>query len=164
LHEPEVLFLDEPTSGLDPEATRDVLSLIAALAREHGRTVVLCTHFLAEAGRLCHRIAVLQLGRLRAYGRPQDLAAELWPGLSVELDLGGPADDRTLAILRDAPGVMGVELSLDGAVVQVEGRGALPGLVARLVTHDVAVYGAVPRPPTVEDIYFALQEREASIP
>ncbi|TML64835.1 MAG: ABC transporter ATP-binding protein, partial [Actinobacteria bacterium] len=48
LHDPEVLFLDEPTSGLDPEATRDVLDLLATMAREHGRTVVVCTHFLAE--------------------------------------------------------------------------------------------------------------------
>jgi ABC-2 type transport system ATP-binding protein len=163
LHEPDVLFLDEPTSGLDPEATRDVVSLIAALAREHGRTVLLCTHFLAEAGRLCHRMAVLQRGRLQAYGRPEDLAARLWPGLNVELDLGGPAGDRTLAVLRDARGVIGVETSVGGAVVRVEGRAVIPSLVANLVSHEVPVYGAVPRPPTVEDIYFALQEREASV-
>ncbi|MBV9283791.1 MAG: ABC transporter ATP-binding protein, partial [Acidimicrobiia bacterium] len=70
LHEPEILFLDEPTAGLDPEATRDVLDLLATLAAEHGRTVLLCTHFLGEAGRLCQRMAVLHRGRLRAFGRP----------------------------------------------------------------------------------------------
>src|SRR5258708_5373830 len=70
LHDPEVLFLDEPTSGLDPEATRDVLDLLANLAGEHGRTVLVCTHFPGEAGRLCRRMAVLQHGRLRAFGRP----------------------------------------------------------------------------------------------
>ena len=63
LHDPEVLFLDEPTSGLDPAATRDVIDLIGALATEHGRTVVLCTHFLGEAGRLADRMAVLHRGR-----------------------------------------------------------------------------------------------------
>jgi ABC-2 type transport system ATP-binding protein len=160
LHEPDVLFLDEPTSGLDPEATRDVVTLIATLAREHGRTVLLCTHFLAEAGRLCRRMAVLQQGRLQAYGRPEDLAARLWRGLNVELDLGGPADDRTLAILRDARGVISVDASPDGAVVCVEGRAAVPSLVANLVSREVPVYGAVPRPATVEEIYFALQEQE----
>jgi ABC-2 type transport system ATP-binding protein len=160
LHDPEVLFLDEPTSGLDPEATRDVVGLIATLAREHGRTVLLCTHFLAEAGRLCHRMAVLQRGRLQAYGRPEELAARLWPGVTVELDLGGPADDLTLAVLRDGRGVLSVEIAPDGAIVRVEGRAALPSLVASLVSREIAVYGAVPRPPTVEDIYFALQERE----
>jgi ABC-2 type transport system ATP-binding protein len=163
LHEPDVLFLDEPTSGLDPEATRDVVGLIATLAREHGRTVLLCTHFLAEAGRLCQRMAVLQRGRLQAYGRPEDLAARLWRGLPVDLDLGGPADDRTLAVLRDARGVISVEASLDGAVVRVESRAAVPGLVANLVSREVPVYGATPRPPTVEEIYFALQEQEEAV-
>ena len=52
LHDPELLFLDEPTSGLDPAATRDVVDLIGSLAADRGRTVVLCTHFLGEAGRL----------------------------------------------------------------------------------------------------------------
>ena len=160
LHEPEVLFLDEPTSGLDPEATRDVVSLIATLAREHGRTVLLCTHFLAEAGRLCQRMAVLQRGRLQAYGRPEDLAAQLWRGLNVDLDLGGPADDRTLALLRDARGVISVDASPEGAVVCIEARAAIPSLVANLVSREVPVFGAVPRPPTVEEIYFALQEQE----
>ena len=163
LHEPDVLFLDEPTSGLDPEATRDVVGLIATLAREHGRTVLLCTHFLAEAGRLCQRMAVLQRGRLQAYGRPEDLAARLWRGLPVDLDLGGPADDRTLAVLRDARGVISVEASLDGAVVRVEARAAVPSLVANLVSREVPVYGAAPRPPTVEEIYFALQQQEEAV-
>src|SRR5690606_20585266 len=58
LHDPDVLFLDEPTSGLDPAATRDVIDLIGSLATEHGRTVVLCTHFLGEAGRLADRMEI----------------------------------------------------------------------------------------------------------
>src|SRR6188472_149899 len=87
LHDPDVLFLDEPTSGLDPSATRDVIELIGALATEHGRTVVLCTHFLGEAGRLANRIAVLHPGQLHAFGRPEEIAAELWTGLDVDLDL-----------------------------------------------------------------------------
>ena len=71
LHDPEVLFLDEPTSGLDPAATRDVIDLIGALATNHGRTIVLCTHFLGEAGRLADRMAVLhqrRAARLRPTG------------------------------------------------------------------------------------------------
>ncbi len=86
-----MLFLDEPTSGLDPTATREVIGLIARLASEHGRTVVLCTHFLGEAGRLADRMAVLHRGRLEVFGRPDDIAAELWPGLDVDVDLDGPA-------------------------------------------------------------------------
>ena len=83
LHDPEVLFLDEPTSGLDPTATRDVIDLIGSLATEHGRTVVLATHFLGEAGRLADRMAVLHRGRLHAFGRPDEIAADLWHGIDA---------------------------------------------------------------------------------
>jgi ABC-2 type transport system ATP-binding protein len=159
LHDPQVLFLDEPTSGLDPEATRDVVELIGALATEHGRTVVLCTHFLGEAGRLADRMAVLDRGRLRAFGRPGELAAELWPGLAAELDLGGPAAREVIAELRAVRGVLSAESSAAGAEVRVEHRDVLPVLVSALVAREVPVYAAVPRPPTLEDVYFALRER-----
>src|SRR5438270_4376064 len=158
LHDPEVLFLDEPTAGLDPEATRDVLDLLASLAAEHGRTVLLCTHFLGEAGRLCQRMAVLHRGHLRAFGRPDDLAAQIWKGVPVDLDLGAPADERTLAALRNGRGVIGGQSTPTGARIDVEDRAALPALVATLVQMEVPVFGAVPRPPTVEEIYFAIQE------
>jgi ABC-2 type transport system ATP-binding protein len=158
LHQPEILFLDEPTAGLDPEATRDVLDLLANLAAEHGRTVLLCTHFLAEAGRLCQRMAVLDHGRLRAFGRPEDLAARIWKSVPVELDLGAPADERTLAALRAGRGVISVQATASGARIDVEERAVVPPLVASLVQMEVPVFGAVPRPPTVEEIYFAIQE------
>ena len=158
LHEPEILFLDEPTAGLDPEATRDVLDLLATLAAEHGRTVLLCTHFLGEAGRLCQRMAVLHRGRLRAFGRPDDLAAGIWRGVPVELDLGAAADERTLAAIRNGRGVLTAASSPSGARIEVEERAAIPPLVATLVQMEVPVFGAVPRPPTVEEIYFAIQE------
>ena len=159
LHDPDVLFLDEPTSGLDPEATREVVHLIANLANEHGRTVLLCTHFLSEANRLSHRMAVLHRGRLQAVGRPEELGAQLWSGLAVDLDLGGTADEHTLSVLRSARGVLAAEPTPDGAQVRVENRDAVPVLVATLVAREIAVYGTVPRPATVEDVYFALQER-----
>ena len=156
LHDPEVLFLDEPTSGLDPEATRDVLEVIAGLARDRGRTVILCTHFLAEAGRLCERMAVLRHGRLLALGRPAELARELWRGETVELDLGGPAAASTVEAIAGTAGVLSVETSVHGAVATVDGRDVVPALVGRLVTLGATVYAVVPHPPTMEDVYFAL--------
>ena len=159
LHDPEVLFLDEPTSGLDPAASRDVIDLIAALARERRRTVVLCTHFLGDAGRLCQRVAVLDRGRLQAFGTTEELAADLWRGLVVDLDLGQPADGAVLALVGASPGVLESESTPGGARVRVRDRAAVPPLVVALVAREVAVYGAVPRPASLEDVYFALQER-----
>ena len=122
-----MLFLDEPTSGLDPAATRDVVELIGSLATEHGRTVVVCTHFLGEAGRLAHRMAVLHRGRLQAFGRPDELAAELWDGLEADVDLGAPIDDRTLALVRDVDGVTAAAPTADGAHLRVRDRDGARG-------------------------------------
>jgi ABC-2 type transport system ATP-binding protein len=76
LHEPRVLILDEPQSGLDPRGARDMRETVAALARE-GRTIFLATHLLDVAERLCHRLAIVGGGQLRALGAPADLRARL---------------------------------------------------------------------------------------
>ena len=159
LHEPDVLFLDEPTSGLDPTATRDVVELIGSLAAEHGRTVVVCTHFLGEAGRLAHRMAVLNHGRLQAFGRPDDLAAELWDGLEADLDLGAPIDERALELVRGLDGVRHATTTPDGVHIGVRDRDVIAVVVAHLVGREVPVYSAVPRTPTLEDVYFAIEAR-----
>ena len=162
LHDPEILFLDEPTSGLDPTATRDVVELIGSLATEHGRTIVLATHFLGEAGRLADRMAVLDRGELVAYGRPGDLAAELWDGLEAEIDLGQRATGDQLDAIAGVVGVVSVEPDPSGAVLRVEGREVLAHVVAHLVSAGASVYAAVPRPPTLEDVYFEIEARRAA--
>jgi len=158
LHDPEVLFLDEPTSGLDPTGTRDVIDLIQSLAGE-GRTIVLATHFLGEAGRLADRMAVLHHGHLRAFGRPDELAAEIWQGIGAELDLGGPASPETLAALAAVPGVTETERSSSGARLRVADRDVLPRAVAAMVGHGVPVYEVASRAPSLEDVYFAIEAR-----
>ena len=164
LHRPEVLFLDEPTSGLDPAATRDVLDLIADLAAEQGATVVLCTHFLGEAARLCRRVAILERGRLLAFGRPADLAAGLWTGLPLDLELGTQAGADLLAHLRALPGVSRADGTGAGARVVVAGRDVIPAVVAAAVTTETPVFSVIPRPPTLEDVYFALTGRTDAEP
>jgi ABC-2 type transport system ATP-binding protein len=161
LHDPDVLFLDEPTSGLDPSATRDVIDLIGSLATEHGRTVVLCTHFLGEAGRLANRMAVLDRGVLHAFGRPEEIAASLWEGVDAQLELGGPIDDATADAVRASRGVAMVAPTADGALVRVTDREVVPHLVRLLVERGVHVYGAQAKTPTLEDVYFAVEARIA---
>ena len=157
LHDPEVLFLDEPTSGLDPTATRDVVELIGSLATEHGRTVIVCTHFLGEAGRLAHRMAVLHRGRLQAFGRPDELAAQLWEGLEADLDLGAPIDERALELVLAVDGVTAAMQTVDGVHLRVRDRDVMAVVVAALVGREVPVFSAVPRTPTLEDVYFAIE-------
>jgi ABC-2 type transport system ATP-binding protein len=158
LHDPELLFLDEPTSGLDPTGTRDVIALIRGLADE-GRTIVLATHFLGEAGRLATRMAVLHHGRLRAFGDPDALAAEHFHGIGAQLDLGAAASPETIALLMTVPGVLMAEPSPTGADLHVLDRDVVPTVVAALVGRETRVYGASAAAPTLEDVYFAI-ERE----
>jgi ABC-2 type transport system ATP-binding protein len=159
LHDPEVLFLDEPTSGLDPAATRDVIALIGELTSQRGRTVVLCTHYLGEAGRLADQMAVLHRGRLQAWGRPAELAETLWNGLLVDVDLGATADARLMRMVADTPGVLAADASNTGLALRVTSREVVPRVLADLVGHGAAVYGATPRPATLEDVYFAIEAR-----
>jgi ABC-2 type transport system ATP-binding protein len=159
LHQPDVLFLDEPTSGLDPAAGREVVALVASLAREQGAAVVLCTHVLAEAEQLAGRVAVLARGRLLAFGRPRELSAALWPGLGVDVDLGGPCPADVLADLGATPGVAGAVATPAGLRLRVEDPGSVPGVVAELVRRGRPVHAVVPRAASLEDVYFALQER-----
>ena len=158
LHAPELLFLDEPTSGLDPTATRDVTDLIGTLARDEGRTVVLATHFLGEAGRVADRMAVLDRGRLRAIGRPDELAAELWDGVPADIDLGRPATDRELALVDATPGVTRAEARATGLTIGVRDREVLPALLRVLHDSGIDVYGAQLRRASMEDVYFALEQ------
>ncbi len=161
LHDPEVLFLDEPTSGLDPAATRDVLDLIGSLASERGRTVVLCTHFLNEASKLAHRVAVLHQGRLQAFGSQSEIASTLWSGVDAVVDLGQAAAPATLDALRVLPGVRAAAPTGLGVRVTVDGRAVLPSVVAALVGLGLPVYEAELREPTLEDIYFAIESQVA---
>ena len=159
LHQPELLFLDEPTSGLDPAATRDVVELIGSLAADHGRTVVLCTHFLGEAGKLASRMAVLFRGVLHAFGTPDELARELWSTFEVRLDLGAPAAADLLERLTGLGCVhqaIPVEL---GALVRIDARADVPAVVAACVAAGVDVFAVEPRDPNLEDVYFALEAR-----
>jgi len=158
IHDPEVLFLDEPTSGLDPTATADVLDLIAMLTAERGRTVVLCTHFLAEAGQLADQMAILHKGRLVTSGVPAELAARMWPGLEFGIDLGRPLPPHLIGEVAGLPGVLKAEAADDGARVTVEERHRIAAVVSHLVTRGIDVFGATPHPKTLEDVYFAYED------
>ena len=159
LHDPEVLFLDEPTSGLDPAAIRDVVALIDSLAAEQGRTVVLCTHFLGEADELADRMAMLHMGRLEAFGRPAELAAQLWSGFPATIELGGPAPVELADRIRAVRGVQEVSVTDDGCSLSVDEFDVLPQVVAELVHAGASVFAARPASRTVSDIYFEIERR-----
>ncbi|MEZ5321529.1 MAG: ABC transporter ATP-binding protein [Microthrixaceae bacterium] len=163
MHDPEVLFLDEPTSGLDPAGSRAVMELIGEITRNKGRTVVLCTHFLAEAGETADLMAVLHGGSLVCFGEPRRLAARRWPGIGVRIDLVTPSTNRREAaaipdMLSALPGVLPVpETGPTSIELSVRDRSVVADVVRLLVDAGLGIGEVTTSTPGLEDVYFAVQ-------
>lgn len=154
LHDPELLYLDEPTAGLDPLAARQVQELIEGWGADRGRTVLLCTHNLIEAQRLCDRVAVLQRGQLIALGTPAELARRWGEQVTLNLEVAAGRRQAALNLLQERSYLASV---IDG-VIQLPGvgRDATPDLVNLLVHAGIPLYRVTPDEPTLEDVYMAL--------
>ena len=98
--DPDFLFLDEPTTGLDPQARRQLWDLIEEF-KASGRTILLTTHYMDEAERLCDRIAIMDHGKVIALGTPRELIASIGVEHVVEFSAGTAA--KPLAVVRIAP-------------------------------------------------------------
>lgn len=154
VHAPELLFLDEPTSAVDPESRRGFWERLFDLA-DAGTTILVSTHYMDEAER-CHRLAILDNGRLVADGTPADLTGGL-RGRTLGVRTGEPR--RAQALLQAMPGVLGVaqvgnELRVLTAADAPNGAGfghrVLDALAARGLQADVAAIA-----PNLEDVFVA---------
>jgi ABC-2 type transport system ATP-binding protein len=153
VNDPQLVFLDELTQGLDPQARRATWDLIRDI-REHGTTVVLVTHFMAEAEALCDRLAVIDRGRLIALDTPQRLVEGL--GLPVRVRFSTAADD--LSWLQAMAAVDSVRRR--GEAVEVQGTGPVLALVAaELVARGIVPEDLRVERPTVEDAFLTLTGR-----
>jgi ABC-2 type transport system ATP-binding protein len=149
--QPRLVFLDEMTTGLDPNARREVWGLVEEVRRT-GTTVVLVTHFMDEAQRLCDRLAVLVRGRIVAEGTPDRLVNEHGGDTTVRFRVPAPA---ALPDLGRVPGVLGVT-DRDGAI-EVRGRGAfLVGLGHALAGAGIDDVELMVEQPSLEDAYVRL--------
>jgi ABC-2 type transport system ATP-binding protein len=158
LSDPRVLFLDEPTSGLDPVASREVHDLIAAL-RGRGVTIVLTTHRLEEAERMCDRVAILNT-TLRTVGRPDELRERLFArSLAVTTIAPLEAPEQVFATV---PGVDGWQP--DGAggyqLTVSDPRAAAPALTRALVAAGADVLSIAERRHSLEDVYLELIDED----
>ncbi len=163
VNDPDVVFLDEPTTGLDPQARLNIWDVIEGI-RARGKTVVLTSHYMEEAERLCSRIAVIDHGRIVALDTPQNLISAHAPGTTIEFDAPHGVDEAALVAL---PGIDAV--TVDGRIA-VSTRS--PELVLRELLNPDArwLYRAEPggapgvrdlrvRQGTLEDVFIALTGR-----
>jgi ABC-2 type transport system ATP-binding protein len=153
--DPEILFLDEPTTGLDPQSRRQLWDLILAY-RGEGRTVLLTTHYMDEAQRLCDRVGVVDHGKMIALGTPGELIATLGGEEVVEFAVDAPLSAGELQVL---PGVKAARMVADAWALTVdEVHVSIPALLqhlegkrlTRLSTHHA----------TLEDVFVSLTGRQ----
>ncbi len=153
VNDPQVVFLDEMTTGLDVAARRVAWDLIREV-RERGKTVVLVTHFMDEAERLCDSIIVIDHGKVIAEGTPQGLIKEHGKGVHISFSV----DNADLSWLKDVPHVYRVWRS--GNTIQIEGIGPAGALVAAaLVEHGLVPEDYSVQHAALEEVFLGLTGR-----
>jgi ABC-2 type transport system ATP-binding protein len=151
---PRLLFLDEPTVGLDPRIRAELIDVIAGLRERGDTTILLTTHYLDEAERLCGRLAIMHEGKIVALDTPSALRAELGETI-VELRVRGDAD-AALDSLREH-GLANADAFTVGATITlpIRDRGA-PETIAEVERCGVRTTGITSREPTLDDVYLRL--------
>ncbi|HSE33541.1 MAG TPA: ABC transporter ATP-binding protein [Pyrinomonadaceae bacterium] len=154
--DPEILFLDEPTTGLDPQARLSLWDVVETF-REGGGTVLLTTHYMEEAARLCDRVAIMDHGKIIALGTPLELIESLGADQIIEFRVTKELDEDALTSL---PGVTnlhkrGEDYSLTVAEIGV----ALPALLAESKRQQSELVSLTTHQATLEDVFVSLTGR-----
>jgi ABC-2 type transport system ATP-binding protein len=156
--DPDVVFLDEPTSGLDVASTHLIREIVVDLNRERGMTVFLTTHNMEEAEQLCHRVAIINEGRLAAIDSPAALRTRVDARRSVEVRFAGP---------RPLPSDLVPELAEREVTLLPDGFRVItqrPGLLAQLIGTRASelklhIEGIATLAPTLEDVFLAVTRK-----
>ncbi len=165
LHNPDVLILDEPTAGLDPKQIIETRELIKQLGGDH--TVILSTHILPEVSQTCHRVVIINKGRIVAVDSPDNLTSRLRGSetMFLQVDASGANPMDTLKLV---PGVTQVRLAeTRGAVTALEvesetGRDVRRDLAAAVVTHGWGLLELRPMRMSLEEVFLHLTTEDAA--
>jgi ABC-2 type transport system ATP-binding protein len=156
VNNPQVIFLDEPTAGLDPQVRREIYDIIEELKREK-KTVLLTTHYIEEAERLCDRVAIIDYGRVIKTGTPRELKHTSAGTTRIEVRLARPVSDGVLA------GLDGVAdcREFDGTYVMHSTRAphTIVALVKELESQSNELQSLEMFSPSLEDVFIELTGR-----
>ncbi|HTU99560.1 MAG TPA: ABC transporter ATP-binding protein [Luteitalea sp.] len=149
IHDPEIVFLDELTTGLDPQARRAIWDLVRGI-RERGKTVVLTTHLMEEAERLCDRVAIVDHGRVVDVGTPAALIDRHCPSRTIAI---ATEDTRLPEALASCPSVREVTRAGRHWHVTGDGDALIDEVVASLASHAIHVTALQSQSATLEDVF-----------
>ncbi len=155
INDPTLLYLDEPTSGLDPVAAHEVREMIRMWGEAPDRTVFLCTHNLVEAQELCDRVGVLEKGRLRLLGTPEELTNGQDGSVRVDI-LVDPQDLESTRAALEPHLDLAESKEDDRLTVTVKNRDEIPRIVGLTQELGLRVFGIVPRERSLRDVYLSM--------
>jgi len=156
---PKILFLDEPTTGLDPQSRRQLWDIIRSF-QSAGGTVLLTTHYMDEAERLCDRLAIIDHGQVIAEGTPADLIERLGGHHVVEFAVSGNSDGAALDIWRALPGVESVRHDDGFFSLNVrEPHLTIPALLEAVEHRGSQLLHLTTRQASLEDVFVRLTGR-----
>ncbi|MGE5586046.1 MAG: ATP-binding cassette domain-containing protein [Bacillota bacterium] len=156
INDADLVFLDEPTTGLDPQARRGLWDVIRGI-RSRGKAVFLTTHYMDEAERLCDNVAVVDHGKIIAFGSPSDLISEHFEEQAIEFSNSVSRDWERLEKL---PGVTRARLSENAATLYTRDVPATMAALMQLATGDgIHIDDVVVRRATLEDVFLRLTGR-----
>lgn len=156
VHDPPILFMDEPTAGLDPEASKNIRDLIGKLSKQEKHTILLSTHHLEDAERLCGRVMIIRKGRSVILGSPEGLQEKIAGKPSIELSLAHVSDE-ILGAVRSAEGVEDAIIFEGKIVAEADNaKSATPEIVRRAVGAGASILSVAVKRPSLEDAYLKL--------
>ncbi len=156
---PKVLFLDEPTTGLDPQSRRQLWEIIRGF-QQSGGTVLLTTHYMDEAERLCDRLAIVDHGQVIAEGSPADLIDRLGGHHMVEFQVSGDSGESAVDVWRGLPGVESVRQDNGLVCLNVrEPHLTIPLLLAAVTKDGKQLLHLTTRQASLEDVFVRLTGR-----
>jgi ABC-2 type transport system ATP-binding protein len=158
VHNPPILFMDEPTAGLDPESAKEIRDLMGQLSRQEKRTILLCTHHLEDAERLCERVMIMNKGKTVVIGSPDQLREKMGGCPEVNVVLW-KVTKKIVDALEGMKETRGVVVNLDGnsLTVQVDDvRFSTPNLVDKIVSVGGKVLSVNAVRPSLEEAYLKL--------
>lgn len=161
IHSPEILYLDEPTSGLDPKSSKDIRDLMEELTKNERQTILLCTHRLEDAEKLCDRVMIINKGKPITVSSPHDLRKRFSSGQEVQVGFN-KLDEGLIELVRNLSSVVNLTAHSDENSISVSLRDEqdTPSLVKALVEHGADVRYVKPLETSLEDAYLELMEEE----
>ena len=155
LNDPQVLFLDEPSAGLDPQARLEIHELVQALRRER-RTILLTTHYIEEAEKLCDRVAIVDEGRIIAMGTPREIQQRTLASSTIEIEFAQPLENGHLPAWQDAERILLDDQHTRIAVISRCPARAVVEMVRWLDENQIELLDIRIKRPTLEEAFIAL--------